>query len=120
MENQSPTRGSAAVLLAVCLASASMPLAFTGPTIALPAIAAALGGSPVSISWATNAYLLTFAQEGMWAKFWVLFGASNQLLAALMEAALLVGRLSPGPSADDRAIGKSINTRARGIRSLGS
>ncbi|WP_051511625.1 MFS transporter [Skermanella stibiiresistens] len=60
MENQSPTRGSAAVLLAVCLASASMPLAFTGPTIALPAIAAALGGSPVSISWATNAYLLTF------------------------------------------------------------
>ncbi len=37
-----------------------MPLAFTGPTIALPTIGAALGGSPVSINWATNAYLLTF------------------------------------------------------------
>ncbi len=37
-----------------------MPLAFTGPTIALPTIGAALGGSPVSVSWATNAYLLTF------------------------------------------------------------
>lgn len=60
MENHSTTRRSAAVLAAVCLASASMPLAFTGPTIALPTIGAALGGSPVSISWATNAYLLTF------------------------------------------------------------
>lgn len=49
-----------AVLIAVCLASASMPLAFTGPTVALPSIAMSLGGSPVSISWATNAYLLTF------------------------------------------------------------
>jgi MFS family permease len=37
-----------------------MPLAFTGPTVALPSIGLALGGSPVSISWATNAYLLTF------------------------------------------------------------
>lgn len=49
-----------AVLVAVCLASASMPLAFTGPTVALPSIGAALDGSPLSISWATNAYLLTF------------------------------------------------------------
>lgn len=60
MYNKSPTWRSAAVLMAVCLASASMPLAFTGPTIALPTIGAALGGSPVSINWATNAYLLTF------------------------------------------------------------
>ena len=27
--------------------------------------------------------LLSFAGEGMWQKFWTLFGASNQLLAAL-------------------------------------
>lgn len=60
MEDQSPTWRSAAVLVAVCLASASMPLAFTGPTVALPAIGEALGGSPVAINWATNAYLLTF------------------------------------------------------------
>ena len=60
MEDHSPTWRSAAVLVAVCLASASMPLAFTGPTVALPAIGEALGGSPVATSWATNAYLLTF------------------------------------------------------------
>ncbi|HYG63608.1 MAG TPA: carbon starvation CstA family protein, partial [Thermoanaerobaculia bacterium] len=32
---------------------------------------------------AAPALLLLFAGEGMWAKFWTLFGASNQLLAAL-------------------------------------
>lgn len=60
MINRSSPLRSTAVLVAVCLASASMPLAFTGPTVALPGIGAALKGSPVSISWATNAYLLTF------------------------------------------------------------
>lgn len=60
MANSISAWRSAAVLSAVCLASASMPLGFTGPTIALPSIGAALGGSPVSINWATNAYLLTF------------------------------------------------------------
>ncbi|AQA00015.1 MFS transporter [Sphingopyxis sp. QXT-31] len=60
MTNEFSEWRSTAVLVAVCLASASMPLAFTGPTVALPSIGAALDGSPVSISWATNAYLLTF------------------------------------------------------------
>lgn len=60
MTNKYSRLRSVAVLVAVCLASASMPLAFTGPTVALPSIGMALGGSPVSISWATNAYLLTF------------------------------------------------------------
>lgn len=60
MADELSTRHPVAVLIAVCLASASMPLAFTGPTIALPSIGMALGGSPVSVSWATNAYLLTF------------------------------------------------------------
>lgn len=60
MTDKSTMLRRVAVLVAVCLASASMPLAFTGPTVALPSIGMALGGSPVSISWATNAYLLTF------------------------------------------------------------
>ncbi len=34
--------------------------------------------------------LLGFAGEGMWAKFWTLFGASNQLLAALTLLAVTV------------------------------
>jgi carbon starvation protein len=50
--------------------------------------AGAIGGTLITI--ALPAYLLTFAQEGMWAKFWVLFGASNQLLAALTLLAITV------------------------------
>jgi len=34
------------------------------------------------------ALLLSFAGEGMWQKFWTLFGASNQLLAALTLLAI--------------------------------
>jgi carbon starvation protein len=51
-------------------------------------VAGSLGGTLLTI--ALPAYLLTFAQEGMWAKFWVLFGASNQLLAALTLLAVTV------------------------------
>jgi MFS family permease len=48
------------ILLAVCLAAAAMPLTFTGPAVALPAIARDLGGSPVALGWVTNAFMLTF------------------------------------------------------------
>ncbi|KQT69101.1 MFS transporter [Aureimonas sp. Leaf460] len=47
-------------LLAVCLAAAAMPLTFTGTAVALPAIGRALGGTPVALAWATNAFMLTF------------------------------------------------------------
>jgi carbon starvation protein len=50
--------------------------------------AGAIAGTLLTIS--LPVYLLTFAQEGMWAKFWVLFGASNQLLAALTLLAVTV------------------------------
>lgn len=50
----------ALALLAVCLAAASMPLAFTGPAVALSAIHHALGGSPVALLWITNAFMLAF------------------------------------------------------------
>ncbi len=48
------------ILIAVCLACAAMPLSFTGPAIALPSIAQALGGSPVALNWVTNAFMLAF------------------------------------------------------------
>jgi carbon starvation protein len=41
----------------------------------------ALAGTLVTV--AIPAYLLTFGGPGLWSKFWTLFGASNQLLAAL-------------------------------------
>lgn len=48
------------ILGAVCLAAVSMPLSFTGPALALPAIARALGGSPLALAWVTNAFMLAF------------------------------------------------------------
>ncbi|GKS99339.1 MFS transporter [Acidovorax sp. SUPP3434] len=47
-------------LLAVCLAALAMPLSFTGPAVALPALRDALGGSPVQLAWVTNAFMLSF------------------------------------------------------------
>lgn len=48
------------VLGAVCLAALAMPLSFTGPAVAMPAIAKALGGSPIALNWITNAFMLAF------------------------------------------------------------
>lgn len=48
------------ILGAVCLAGLSMPVSFTGPAVALPAIAQALGGSPLALNWVTNAFMLAF------------------------------------------------------------
>lgn len=48
------------VLGAVCLAGLMMPLSFTGPAVALPAIGRELGGSPVALAWVVNAFVLSF------------------------------------------------------------
>jgi len=52
--------GKIAILIAICCAAAAMPLTFTGPAVALPAIARSLGGDPVALNWVTNAFMLTF------------------------------------------------------------
>jgi MFS family permease len=48
------------ILSAVLLAALSMPLSFTGPAVALPAIGRSLGGSAIALSWVTNAFMLGF------------------------------------------------------------
>jgi MFS family permease len=48
------------ILGAVCLAGLVLPLSFTAPPVAIPAIAAELGGSPVALNWMTNAFMLAF------------------------------------------------------------
>lgn len=48
------------VLAAVCLAALCMPLSFTGPAIAIPAIAVDLPGSPLALAWINNAFMLSF------------------------------------------------------------
>lgn len=61
---QSPSfitrRNHRRVLAGVCLASAAMPMTFTGPAVALRDIAHSLGGSPVALAWVTNAFMLGF------------------------------------------------------------
>ncbi|WP_242112582.1 MFS transporter [Luteimonas aquatica] len=48
------------VLGAVCLAGLGMPLAFTGPPVALSAIARDLGGDPAMLAWIVNGFMLAF------------------------------------------------------------
>ncbi|NBF02088.1 MFS transporter [Pseudomonas sp. Fl5BN2] len=57
-----PTREPLAygVLAAVCLAALMLPLTFVGVAVATPAIGRELGGSPLALSWTTNAFMLTF------------------------------------------------------------
>ena len=57
------------ILFAICCSSAAMPLTFTGPAVALPAISHSLGGEPSALAWVTNAFMLTFGSTLM------LFGA---------------------------------------------
>ncbi|MFC3943161.1 MFS transporter [Pseudomonas gingeri NCPPB 3146 = LMG 5327] len=48
------------ILLAVCITAITMPFNFTAAAVALPAIGRAFGGSPMELSWVTNAFMLTF------------------------------------------------------------
>ena len=52
--------GATWVRVAVCLAGLAMPLSFTGPAVVLPLLREALGGNPVALHWATNAFMLSF------------------------------------------------------------
>jgi MFS family permease len=64
MTDVSPTTRALA-LLAVCLAAVAMPLTFTGPAVALPAIGRAFGAVPLALAWVTNAFMLTFGSSLM-------------------------------------------------------
>lgn len=48
------------ILGSICLAALVLPLSFTGGAVAIPAIGRALGGTPTSLTWVTNAFMLTF------------------------------------------------------------
>ncbi|OOV92918.1 MFS transporter [Pseudomonas sp. MF4836] len=60
-----PASRAYGVLAAVCLAALILPLTFVGVAVATPAIARELGGSPMALSWVTNAFMLTFGSALM-------------------------------------------------------
>lgn len=53
-------RNALPVLAAACLAALVLPLSFSGGAVATPAIGRDLGGSATSLTWITNAFILTF------------------------------------------------------------
>lgn len=58
-----PARDARLILAAVCLASITLPLSFSGGAIATPAIGRAFavqGADPAALSWITNAFMLSF------------------------------------------------------------
>lgn len=90
--------GQALVLLSVCLAAAAMPLTFTGPAVALPAIGKALGGSPIALNWVTNAFMLTFGSSLMAAGALAdAYGRKRIFLAGAGMFALLSAALAVAP-----------------------
>ncbi|MCU7248149.1 MFS transporter [Pseudomonas koreensis] len=48
------------ILAAICLSALVLPLSFTGGAVATPAIGRDLSGSPVALTWITNAFMLSF------------------------------------------------------------
>ena len=58
--NHATDRGKSLILAAICLAAIVLPLSFSGGAVATTAISRDLGGSPVALTWITNAFMLSF------------------------------------------------------------
>ncbi|MDM0007835.1 MFS transporter [Variovorax sp. J22G73] len=86
------------LLAAVCLAALGMPLSFTGPAVVLPAVHAALGGSPVQLNWVTNAFMLSFGATLMAAGALAdAYGRKRVFLLGLAVVALSASLLTLAP-----------------------
>lgn len=48
------------VLASICMASATMPMVFTGPAVTLGSMADEMAASAAALAWVTNAFMLTF------------------------------------------------------------
>ena len=59
-KNNAADSGKTLILAAICLAALVLPLSFSGGAVATPAISRDLGGSPVALTWITNAFMLSF------------------------------------------------------------
>lgn len=58
--DHTPHAGRYHVLAAICLAALVLPLSFTGGAVATPAIGKAFDAEPSSLTWITNAFMLSF------------------------------------------------------------
>jgi MFS family permease len=60
IDRDAKARDKLLILAAICLSALVLPLSFTGGAVATPAIGRDLGGSPVALTWITNAFMLSF------------------------------------------------------------
>lgn len=58
--NHATDPGKRLILAAICMAAIVLPLSFSGGAVATPAISRDLGGSPIALTWITNAFMLSF------------------------------------------------------------
>ena len=58
--DHTPHAGRYHVLAAICVAALVLPLSFTGGAVATPAIGKAFDAEPSSLTWITNAFMLSF------------------------------------------------------------
>ena len=61
----SPRHSLPLQVLAACLTGLLIPLCFTGPAVALPALGAQLHGSAAALNWVVNAYILSYGSAMM-------------------------------------------------------
>jgi len=93
-EHVASTSGRLLVLISVCCAAITAPLAFTGIAVGLPAISRELGGSPIQLNWALNAFILTFGSTLMAAGALAdSYGRKKVFLSGLAAFGLLSGVL---------------------------
>ncbi|WP_164064527.1 MFS transporter, partial [Serratia marcescens] len=77
-----------------CLTALTIPLSIASPAVGIPAIRAALGGSPAELSWVINAYLLTYGSTTLVAggladlygrrRIWILGGLLFAIVTGLI------------------------------------
>jgi MFS family permease len=58
--DHNPYAGRYSVLAAICLAALVLPLSFTGGAVATPTIGRVFDANPSSLTWITNAFMLSF------------------------------------------------------------
>ncbi len=91
--------GKPLILAAICLAALVLPLSFTGGAVATPAIGHQLGGSPVALTWITNAFMLTFGSLLMAAGALAdQFGRKRMFAGGMVLFTLTSGALALAPS----------------------
>ena len=91
--------GKSLILASVCLAAIVLPLSFSGGAVSTPAIGRELGGSATSLTWITNAFMLSFGSLLMAAGALAdVFGRKRMFITGVALFSLFSFALAAAPS----------------------